>query len=320
MTENTDTHSNPKIRHLVISGGGGTGFAYYGALRESHKDGFWNINEIQTMHGLSSGAIFVFLVSMLKHIKWEDFDDYCIKRPWDTVFGFSPDKILNAYNNIGICGRETIEAILSPVLGAVDLPLNITMQQFYEFTGIEVHYYTTNLDKYTLVDVSHKTHPEWELVDAIYSSCALPFLFKPNRIDGEVYADGGFLCNYPLQQCIDQVDNPEEIFGINKTRIKPDTSLEHHPEPESKKTPEYGNIIDYLLDIIAKTIKKIVIEKTKSKYTMEIPDAVTSAWEVYEAVKTKESRSNKIQYGVDAWNEYKNKIGFTPFSVESSSI
>jgi predicted acylesterase/phospholipase RssA len=318
MTENKDEHSNPKIRHLVLSGGGGTGLAYYGVLRESHKEGFWNINEIQTMHGISCGSVFIFLMSMLNHIKWEDYDDYCIKRPWDSVFGFSPDKLINAYNNIGICGRETIEMIMSPILGAVDLPLNITMQQFYDFTGIEVHYYATNLDKYTLVDISYKTHPEWELVDAIYSSCALPFLFKPNRINGEIYVDGGFLCNYPLQQCISQVENPDEIFGINKTRIKNDPSLV--PEPDSKKTPEYGNIIDYLLDIIAKTIKKLIIEKTKSKYTMEIPDDVASAWQLYETVKTKESRANKIQYGVDSWKEYKNTIGFISPSIESSSI
>ena len=63
---------------------------------------------------------------------------------------------------------------------------------------------------------------------------------------------------------------------------------------------------------VAKTIKKIVFEKTKSKYTMEIPDDVASAWQLYETVKTKESRSAKIQYGVESWQEFKNKIGFIP--------
>jgi predicted acylesterase/phospholipase RssA len=312
MTDLDTADNRPNIRHLVISGGGGTGFAYYGALRESHKDGFWNINEIQTMHGISCGSVFLFLMSMINHIKWEDYDDYCIKRPWESVFGFSPNKILNAYSNVGICGRETIEMVLSPILNACDLTLNTTMQQLYDFNGIELHIYTTNLDTYKLVDISYKTHPELELVDAIYSSCALPFLFKPNRINGEVYADGGFLCNYPLQQCIDQVENPDEIFGINKTRIKTEPGQDQNPECKKEPTSEYGNLIDYLLDIIAKTIKKIVFEKTKSKYTMEIPDDVASAWQLYETVKTKESRSAKIQYGVESWQEFKNKIGFIP--------
>ena len=300
MTESES--SQPKIRHLVLSGGGGTGFAYYGALRESHKDGFWNIDDIHTMHGISVGAIFISMMAMLKHISWDDLNDYCIKRPWETVFGFSPDKILKAYTNIGICGRETIEMIVAPVLRAVDLPLNTTMQQFFDFTGFEVHYYTTNLDKYILIDISYKTHPEWELVDAIYSSCALPLLFRPNRVNGEVYVDGGFLCNYPLKECIAQVENPDEIFGLNKRGLK--------KEEDCQSNKEYENIIEYLLDVISKTAIKLSLENTNSKYTMEISDTVTSAWEVYEAVKTRESRAAKIQYGADSWEQYKHKIGF----------
>ena len=323
--DNTTTPSSKKkIRHIVLSGGGGTGFAYYGALRESHADGFWNIDDIQTMHGVSCGALFTFMMALLKQISWNDYDDYCIKRPWETVFGFSPDKILKAYSNIGICDRETVKTVVSPILRAVDLSLNVTMQEFYEFTGIEVHFYTTNLDTYKLVDVSHKTHPTWELVDALYSSCALPLLFRPNRIDGEVYMDGGLLCNYPLQQCVGQVEDPDEIFGINKIGLT--GGISHETEstdsffcgggdgrelsPKKDKTKEYTNIIDYLLDVIAKTAKQLMFETATSKYTMEIPDTITSVWEVYEVIKTKESRAAKIQYGVDSWRDFRAKIGF----------
>jgi hypothetical protein len=138
--------------------------------------------------------------------------------------------------------------------------------------------------------------------------------------------DGGFLCNYPLQQCIAQIDDPDEIFGLNKCNLAEDLSplnpkqdepilfdgiaKENDTELKKERTKEYENIIDYLLDIIGKTEKKLVVERTDSKYTMEIADTVTSAWEVYEAVKTKESRAAKIQYGVNAWEQYKQKIGF----------
>jgi predicted acylesterase/phospholipase RssA len=318
--DSTPENTYPKkIRHLVLSGGGGTGFAYYGALRESNKDGFWHIDDIQTMHGVSCGALFIFMMALLKHIGWDDYDDYCIKRPWETVFGFSPDKILQAYSNIGICDRETIKTVLSPILRAADLSLNTTMQELYDFTKIEVHFYATNLDTYKLVDISYKTHPDWELVDSIYSSCALPLLFRPNRIEGEVYMDGGFLCNYPLLQCIEQVSDSDEIFGMNKIGLvnseKEDNSFCDDDSPNQnqiEKTKEYSNIIDYLLDVIAKTAKRLMLKNTTSKYTMEIPDTITSAWEVYEAIKTKESRTAKIQYGVNSWKEFRRKIGFEP--------
>ena len=295
-----------KIRHIVLSGGGGTGFAYYGALRESHKDGFWNIDDIQTMHGVSSGAIFTILISLIKHITWNDFDDYCIKRPWENVFNMTPDKIMNSYSNLGICGRESVENIIEPVLRAVDLPLNVTMQQFYEFTGIETHIYTTNMDTFTPVDISYKTHPEWTLVDALYSSCALPLLFRPNTVNGEVYIDGATICNYPIKQCIDNGVSPDEIFGIRKTSCISTRATNTHERSEDK--PRYGNIIEYLIDLIHKFSKKNHTDKTIHKYTMEIEDEVTSVWEFYKVIKTREGRASKIQYGVDIWGAFKLKI------------
>jgi len=297
------TEESTKIKHLVISGGGGTGFAYYSVLRESHKDGFWNIDDIETIHGVSVGTFFAFCMAVLKHVGWDAYDDYIVKRPWENEI--SAAKLFNAYNNVGICGKEFVENFFSPILKSIDLPLNITLLGLYEFTGIETHYYTTNLDSYEYVDLSHKTHPNWTLVDAVYSSCAIPVFFRPNRIDGTVYVDGGFLCNYPLEKCIAIADNPDEIFGINKVGII--TNAENETT-----TPEYGNIVDYLLDIITKTVNKITLENTKSKYTMEIADSVTTAWEIYNAIKSKESRIAGIQHGVKSWNEFKTQIGFTP--------
>ena len=69
-------------------------------------------------------------------------------------------------------------------------------------------------------------------------------------------------------------------------------------------------MIDYLLDLISKTVKKSIVDNSKSKYTIDIPDAVTTAWEFYEVIKTSESRAAKIQYGCDIWQEYKKQIGF----------
>jgi len=312
----------PKIKHLVISGGGGTGLAYYSILRESNKDGFWNIDDIDTVHGVSAGSYLVFFIAVLKHIGWDAYDDYIIKRPWEQLF--TTKNIFNAYNNVGIFGREIIENIFSPILKAADLSLNITLQELYDFTGIELHYYTTNLDTYEYVDLSHKTHPDLSLIDAAYCSSAVPVLFRPNRMNGEVYVDGAFLCNYPIQQCINLVKNCDEIFGIkkkstkSKTKRPPFDSLSKEITGSDKEYPEqkseYSNIIDYLLDIIAKTAKKMAIENTESKYTMYIEDKTTNVWEIYNTIKSKESRLAKMNYGIDTWNQYKKQIQFIPLN------
>ena len=302
MDPEEDQPHNPKsdkktIKHIVLSGGGGVGFAYYGALRESHKDGFWNIDDIQTVHGVSCGAIFAMFLTVVKHISWDDYDDFCIKRPWESVLDFSAEKLLNAYSNVGICDRDSVKNIFLPLLSAVDLPIETTMRDFYEFSKIEAHFYATNFDTYELTDISYKTHPDWALIDAIYSSCALPILFKPNVVDGVRYVDGGFLCNYPLNECLAIAEDPDEVFGMNK--VDP-------PSKTQKDTPEYGNLIEYIADIIVKTMEKLSSGPTKIRNTIEFSDEDSDALRsIYNVIRTKETRAAKVQEGVDYWNRFK---------------
>ena len=57
--------SEPKIKHIVCSGGGATGFAFYGIIRETHKKGLWNFDDIETIYGTSVGSIFCFLFILI---------------------------------------------------------------------------------------------------------------------------------------------------------------------------------------------------------------------------------------------------------------
>ena len=51
------TVENPVIKHIVMAGGGAMGFAFYGALRESHQKGIWKQENIETIYATSIGTI-----------------------------------------------------------------------------------------------------------------------------------------------------------------------------------------------------------------------------------------------------------------------
>ena len=290
-----------KIRHIVLSGGGGIGHAFYGALRDSNQDGFWHIDDIKSMHGTSVGAILLIGIALANHIGWDAYDDFFIKRPWESVLDFTAERILNSYSNAGIFDHRHIENIVSPVLKAVDLSLNITLQEIYEFTGIDMHFYTTDLKVFDLVEISHKTHPGWKLLDAIYCSCALPILFKPCKIDGRYYADGACFCNYPITQCVEIADDPDEILGFKKA------------DPESANNIETYNILsEYLSDLLEKIRLKLSKNEAEIKHCIIFEDEPTTATQVYNDLKTRDSRAAKVQFGADLWKAYKTKIGFVP--------
>jgi hypothetical protein len=93
--------------------------------------------------------------------------------------------------------------------------VNVTFQEFYEKTGIELHFIVTELNKFQTIDFSHKTHPTQPLIEACYMSCCYPFGFTPVYRNDCCYIDGGIINDYPVNECIrDQKCGLAEILGV----------------------------------------------------------------------------------------------------------
>ena len=280
-----------KIKHLVIPGGGGTGFVSYGALRESHKQGKWNIADIETIYGTSIGAIFA-VVLCLKY-DWDVIDDYLIKRPWHRVFRLDINNILDSFQKRGIFNIQVMEEMFNPLFKGLDIPLTVTFQELYDITKIEIHTICVDLQKFERVDMSYKTHPEWKVVEAVYASACLPILFSPFEKDGQKYLDGGFFLNYPVQPCIDNGADIEEILGIMQ-----------RPKPESTDLSPESNLFDYILMIFHKTIAHVLSHKTnyvRIPNEIEIQSSVISIYNIFELISSSEERIKYITNGVEAF-------------------
>jgi NTE family protein len=202
------------IKYLVLGGGGGGGYSIYGALKYLAKENFWNIDNIKSIYCTSIGAFLSIFIS-LKYT-WEELDDYLIKRPWDKVIALDPTDIINIWNKKGILNEDIIRKILDPLLIAKDLSETITLKQLYEYNNINIHLYTTDITESVpkKVDISYKTHPDLELYKAIAMTSAVPILFSPVIINNNYYIDGGLLNNFPLNDCISEVNNHDEILAI----------------------------------------------------------------------------------------------------------
>ena len=276
-----------KIKHLVISGGGVVGFSFYGLLRDTHKEGIWNINDIQTIYGTSVGSIIgVFLA--LKY-DWETMDDYLIKRPWHNVYKFSMDSLFLAFQTKGLLDKKIIEDTFSPLFKGKDIVINVSLKEFYEITNIELHIFSTDINTFNLIDFSYKTHPEWSVIDAVYCSCSLPILFQPIIKDSICYCDGGFIANYPVKHCIENGADPDEVFGMCRNSIF----------DENSKITENSTLIDYILNLLYKTIDKVL--NVKKEYSIKrevfIKCPPLSIYDIYETASSMEKRLELISKG-----------------------
>ena len=200
------------IKHLVIAGGGPIGLQFLGALEHLNEEGFWNFEEIESIYATSIGT-FLGAIICLKY-DWSTLNKYIIERPWHDAFKLNGKQILDAFYNKGLYDKKVIEIVFKPLLQAKDLSLNITLKEFYEYSKIEFHLYTFELNKFETTDISYKTHPDLLLTQAIHMSSSLPGVFIPTISDSGCYIDGGVMANYPLSYCLQNCKNEDEILGI----------------------------------------------------------------------------------------------------------
>jgi predicted acylesterase/phospholipase RssA len=202
------------IKHLVIAGGGPVGLCFLGALQYLNEKSIWSIENIESIYATSIGTIIAAFIC-LKYDR-EVLNKYIIDRPWSDAFKLTGKQIFEAYNKKGLFDTKLAEIIFSPLLKAKDLSLNITLKEFYDFSKIEFHLYTFELNTFQTVDLSYKTHPDLSLMKALTMSCGLPGLFMPICMDESCYIDGGVMWNYPINYCLQDHPNEDEILGINR--------------------------------------------------------------------------------------------------------
>jgi hypothetical protein len=198
------------IEHLVITSGGPLGIVQLGMLSEAFSAGLLDVNTLKTIHGCSSGAILGCAICL--KIPIQDIVDYIITRKWEKWIQYD---IQNFYINRGLVDNSCIAEIIIPFFKAYDVPLTITMEEFYQLTGIDYYVLTTEVNEMKSVTLHHSTFPDLPVLTAITMSSAIPFAFPPVKYKEKYYIDGVCRRHCP------HVDYPEDTVCI----INVDTSI-----------------------------------------------------------------------------------------------
>jgi hypothetical protein len=103
------------------------------------------------------------------------------------------------------------------------------------------------------------------------------------------------ICNYPVKNCIDNGSDPDEIFGLCR---KPITR-------SNVNVTEDSSIFDYILNIIYKTVERVLNNKPpiKIKYELFIDCPPLSISNILQTSSEMEERLRLIQIGTDSSEE-----------------
>lgn len=281
------------IKHLVISGGGPLGLRYLGALEKLERDGFWKPENIESIYGTSIGSIIGAFIC-LKY-DWDTLNKYIIERPWHDAFKVNAKQIFDSYYNKGLFDKKLAEIIFKPLLQAKDLALNITLKEFYEFSKIDFHIFSFELNNFETIEFSHISHPDLELLQVLTMSSSLPGIFMPTIIENKCYIDGGVMCNYPINQCLRDNSNKDEILGIKCSFEKTTDKFKNAEVTLDTSLLEYVICLTInAMNFIRDTVKIENIDNTVKCFVSENPLTLTA---IQETIRNPDLRRNWIEQG-----------------------
>jgi predicted acylesterase/phospholipase RssA len=251
------------IKHLVISGGGPTMIQVLAAIQEIEKDGYINMSDVESIYSTSAGAIIGIMICL--KFDWDTLNSYILNRPWQEVFPIHMKTFIDAFYSKGLFGGDTIKLAFRPLFEAKGIPIDITLEKFHEWCGVEHHFFAFDMNTFVTDDISFKTHPNLQLLTALHLTCAIPLMFAPVYIEKKCYIDGGIFCNYPIRECLkDRLES--EILGFcNKYE-------QTTPNNEFNESVESDNLFEYSINFITCLIRNFKKLSTTREREISIPN------------------------------------------------
>jgi len=285
------------IKKLVISGGDLTFFSMLGVIKII-KDEIINVEEI---FSVSCGSWIGLFLSL--KIDIQIIINYFVERPWGKLFSFDTDILLNLYNTTGLYDVSYFYEIFKPLFKISNMDVNITLKELYEHSKIKLNIYSTKYSDLSYCCFNYEKTPDLKVIDAIFMSSSIPIIFKPLKYNGYCYIDGAYNCNFPLFECIKNIENKSEILGIEAVGFDEDDA----------NMNENDNVLSFYTKlcfkfILAKRLKTNVIDKDIKKIIIKYEDFEFSKF--LKAINDEKTRIAMIKKGEDdakIYIKYKNQ-------------
>lgn len=261
---------------FVLSGGGSKGFAHLGAIKALQEKGL----SPDFISGTSAGAFSGCLLA----------DGYLP----DEIISFFDKRAFNEFGKLMIPRSGLFSSVpfyrflhkhlRSKTFNELKVPLSVT---------------ATNLEKGNSVHFS-----EGLIVPPVVASCSVPIIFKPVKIQGEHYVDGGLFKNFPVSPIRKHC---RFIVGIN---VSP---LVHRPYKENlwsiaEQSFHYMFVSNTIADKKACDLLIEIIPPDEKGYSMFDLNHTREIYELgYETAKTViENNLNNVE-NIIAWQTYYKK-------------
>lgn len=190
---------------LVLSGGGGRGFAHVGVLQALEEEGL----PVYCIVGTSMGAVVGGLYA--SGYSPADIDSLLGRYSWEDLFADQPDRRLMSTGRKDVSDRHLVEIRfrgwtprwarsistgqrISATLS--EMVWRAPIQGYGDFDRLRVRFRAVATD---LLDGTRVDLGGGDLAEALRASMSIPLLFPPVEMDGRLLIDGGISANIPVE-------------------------------------------------------------------------------------------------------------------------
>lgn len=193
-----------EIDTLFFSGGAMKCITILGCLQYFFEKGMikHDFEGIKDMYFVSGSSIY--LTPLLIGFSIESTIELFKKIDYAKLSGIDDLKIQNFFENYGFKKITDYRYIMNAVLKSKDLSPDITLKEFSDLVGINLHFRVINMNKQCNEYLNKDNSPDLKYTDAVCMTSCIPILFEPIEYNGCLYIDGGVNNNFPYEKVIDK--------------------------------------------------------------------------------------------------------------------
>ena len=245
----------PKIKKLILSGGGIKGIAIASAL-ETLDNEIQLFSSVKQIIGSSIGAYIAFFICIgvslrkirviFENIRLDQFQEFDMKM-FISKFGFDEgNKMMN---------------FVKAIIQTQGVDPNITFKQLKKISKYRLIITASNISRSAPKYFSAKDTPDFPILTALRISGGYPFAFTPVEIDGELYSDGAIIS--PIASSIITKKDRNNTLAILCSRPTAEIKIE--------------SIYQYILGVIYCIVDSLTEQLVKQlKYKVVIQSSVPS--------------------------------------------
>ena len=245
----------PKIKKLILSGGGIKGIAIASAL-ETLDNEIKLFSTVREIIGSSIGAYIAFFICIgvslrkirviFENIRLDQFQEFDMKM-FISKFGFDEgSKMMN---------------FVKAIIQTQGIDPKITFRQLKKISKYRLIITASNISRSAPKYFSAKETPDFPILTALRISGGYPFAFTPVEIDGELFSDGAIIS--PIASSIITKKEKKKTLAILCSRPTNEIKIE--------------SIYQYILGVIYCIVDSLTEQLVKQlKYKVVIESSVPS--------------------------------------------